>query len=120
MTNSTKTTKREVLNAMLADENISANPIFKQYCEHEIELLDNKKASKTMSKAQVENEEIKENILVLMEVGTNYTCTQILKMLDDERVVSQQKVSALMNALFKDGKVEKILDKKATYFSKKA
>lgn len=118
MTNTNKTTKREVLMEMLATEEIARNPKFKEYCEHEIELLDKKKESKTATKTQVENEEIKETILDIMVVGTHYTCTQIMKMLNDDRVTSQQKCSALMNALAKEGKVNKILDKKFTFFAK--
>ena len=53
-----------------------------------------------------------------MVEGTNYTCTQIMKTLNDDRITSQQKCSALMNALAKEGKAIKIVDKKITYFSK--
>ena len=119
MTN-TKMTKREVLNSMLANSVIAENPTFKAYCEHELELLDNKKASKTMSKTQIENEDLKSLILVVMESGKCYTCTMLMKELNDDRIASQQKMSALLNALVKENKVEKIIDKKSTFFKRVA
>lgn len=119
MTN-TKMTKREVLNAMLNDSNFSANADFVAYAKHELELLDNKKANKTMSKTQIENEDLKSLILVVMESDKCYTCTMLMKELNDERITSQQKMSALLNALVKENKVEKIIDKKSTFFKRVA
>ena len=40
-----KITKREIINTMLADENIKGNEMYVTYLEHELELL-NKKAEK--------------------------------------------------------------------------
>lgn len=99
-------------------EEVKANPIYVGKINEALATLERKSANKTASKTQIENEEIKSDILGLMVEGTNYTCTQIMKMLNDERVTSQQKCSALMNALAKEGKVTKIIDKKTTYFSK--
>jgi putative heme iron utilization protein len=118
MTN--KMTKREVLNAMLENSVIAENATFKAYCEHELELLDNKKASKTMSKTQIRNEVLKGEILDLMATDTSYTCTQIVKMLDEEDVQSTQKGTALLKALAEDGKVEIVRDKKSTFYKRVA
>lgn len=118
MTN--KMTKREVLNAMLENSVIAENPIFKAYCEHEIELLDNKKASKTMSKTQARNEVLKVEILDLMAEGICYTCTNIVKMLNSEEVQSTQKGTALLKSLADEGKVEIIRDKKSTFYKRVA
>ena len=118
MTN--KMTKREVLNSMLANSVIAENPIFKAYAEHELELLDKKSESKTKSKTQIENDDLKSLILVVMELDKCYTCTTLIKELNDDRVGSQQKMSALVNALVKEGKVEKIIDKKSTFFKRVA
>lgn len=118
MTN--KMTKREVLNAMLENSVIAENPTFKAYCEHELELLDNKKASKTPTKVQVKNELLKAEILNLMTEDTAYTCTQIVKMLDSEDVQSTQKGTALLKSLADEGKVEIIRDKKSTLYKRVA
>ena len=118
MTN--KMTKREILNAMLENSAIAENPIFKAYAEHELELLDNKKASKTPTKVQIKNELLKAHILDLMTEGTCYTCTQIVKLLDSEDVLSTQKGTALLKALADEGKVEIIRDKKSTFYKRVA
>ena len=48
-----KMTKREVINAMLAVESISANADFKGYLENELALLDKKASNKKATKTQV-------------------------------------------------------------------
>lgn len=116
MTN--KITFKELYNALLEMEEVKANRAYVDKINEALATLERKSASKTATKTQLENEEIKANILENMVEGTNYTCTQIMKSLNDERVTSQQKCSALMNALAKEGKVTKIIDKKTTYFSK--
>lgn len=85
------------------------------FCEKEIEKLTNRKTSQT--KNQKENEGIKEIILeVLAGLSEPITVTDFLKV--DERVAeySNQKVSALMKQLVDAGKVEKVVDKKRSYF----
>lgn len=118
MTN--KMTKRDVLNAMLNDSNFSANANFVAYAKHEIELLDKKKESKTLTKTQAENEVYKVEILDLMVVNTCYTCTQIVKMYNNDNVYTIQKASALLKALAEEGKVEIIRDKKSTFYKRVA
>ena len=118
MTN--KMTKREILNSMLENSVIAENPIFKAYCEHELELLDNKKANKTPTKVQIRNELLKGEILELMTEDVCYTCTQIVKMLDNEDVQSTQKGTALLKSLADEGKVEIIRDKKSTFYKRVA
>ena len=85
------------------------------FCEKEIEKLTNRKTSQT--KNQKENEGIKETILeVLAGLNEPITVSDFLKV--DERVAgySNQKVSALMKQLVDAGKVEKVVDKKKSYF----
>lgn len=85
------------------------------FCEKEIEKLTNRKTSQT--KNQKENEGIKEIILeVLAGLNEPITVTDFLKV--DKRVAeySNQKVSALMKQLVDAGKVEKVVDKKRSYF----
>ena len=115
-----KITYKELYTALLKIDEVKANSVWVKKLNEALENLEKKSANKSASKTQIRNEELKEEILELMVVGTNYTCTQILKLLNAEDVTSQQKVSSLMNALVKEGKVEKIIDKKATYFSKVA
>jgi predicted transcriptional regulator len=115
-----KITYKELYTALLEIDEVKANSVWVKKLNEALENLEKKSANKSASKTQIENEEIKADILEIMVEGTNYTCTQIMKSLNDERIPSQQKCSALMNALAKEGKVTRIVDKKATYFSKVA
>ena len=72
-----------------------------------------KNATKKMTKAQVENEEIKATILEAMKPDNFYTVTDIMKMVGLE---SNQKTSALVRQLKEDEKVKRIEDKRKAYF----
>lgn len=117
MTN-TKMTREKALVYALNLEEIQSNKEVAEKLADMLASVRNKRANKTATKTQVRNEELKNLILDLMVENSLYTCTQILKMLNEEDVTSQQKVSALMNSLVEDGKVERIKDKKTTFFKK--
>lgn len=116
MTN--KITYKELYNALLELPEVKANKAWTDKLHDAIEALDKKSTAKSVSKTQIANEEIKATMLELMTPTSLYTCTQMLKMLDDERVTSQQKVTSLFSALVDEGKVERVKDKKTTYFKK--
>lgn len=88
----------------------------------EIAFLEDRKAkhiakngSKKMTKAQVENEEIKANILDAMESGKAYTVTEIMKAVGLD---SNQKTSALVRQLKESGLVNRSESKGKAYFTK--
>jgi hypothetical protein len=114
-----KMTKREVINAMLANEVVSANEVWVGYLKNELALLDKKSANKKPSKTQVANEGIKDTIVkVLAESGKRMTVTEILASGEFEALTTTQKISALLRQLVEvDGKVVKTIDKKKSYFS---
>lgn len=74
-----------------------------------------KNATKKMTKAQVENEEIKAEILEAMKPDNFYTVTDIMKMVGLE---SNQKTSALVRQLKDAGLVTRSESKGKAYFSK--
>ena len=74
-----------------------------------------KNANKKMTKAQVENEEIKVKILNAMENGKAYTVTEIMKAVGLE---SNQKTSALVRQLKESGLVIRSESKGKAYFTK--
>ena len=74
-----------------------------------------KNANKKMTKAQVENENIKVNILNAMEKDTAYTVTDIMKMVGLE---SNQKTSALVRQLKDADLVIRTESKGKAYFTK--
>lgn len=63
---------------------------------------------------QVENEGIKATILEVLAAGDNLTVSEVVAALGNK--FSNQKVSALMAALVKEGKVEKVVDKRKSLF----
>ena len=88
--------------------------------EHELELLAKKNASGTgkLTAVQVANEGIKEEIVKGFEVNPDrlYTITEMLKEFECCKPYTIQKISALLKQLIADGKVEKIVEKKKSYF----
>lgn len=119
-----KVTKREMyelIKTKLANDNEIV-----EFCDHEIELLDRKKSN---GKAKV-NEKLDANVELvynaLVEVGEKVTATELIAKTDlsalanDVGVVTTQKVSAYLNKLVYADRVEKITEKKKTYFSVKA
>ncbi len=107
-------TKRETITAMLNDEHITANADFKAYLENELALVIKKNTYKSSkpTKAQVENETLKDKILeVLVEP---MTASQI-----GEKVgISVNKASALLTQLKEDNSVIREVVKRKAYFSK--
>ena len=112
-----KITKREVINAMLANEVISANSTWVAYLENELALIEKKAANKKSTKTQEENKGIKSVILdTLASIGSG-TITDIQNANSDLAKLSNQKVSALVRQLMETGEVVKTTDKKKSIFS---
>lgn len=113
-----KMTKREVINAMLANEVVSANEVWVNYLTNELALLDKKSANKKPTKVQEANEGVKDTIVdVLTENGGKMTVTQIIASGKFEPLTSPQKISALLKQLIEAEKVVKTVEKKTSYFA---
>ena len=119
MTN-TKMTKKDYFKALLAIEEVKANSAIVDFINHEIELLEKKNSNRKPSKAQAENENIKELILDKMGENVNqlFTATEIMKAIQPnvEIELTNQKVSALLRQLVADDMVKRVEDKRKTYF----
>ena len=112
-----KVTKKEVINAMLANEVISANSTWVAYLENELALIKKKAANKKSTKTQEENKGIKSVILnTLASIGSG-TITDIQNANSDLAKLSNQKVSASVRQLMETGEVVKTTDKKKSIFS---
>lgn len=110
-----KMTKREMYEAMLAKYAFSDAEV--EFINHELELLARKNASggeRKPTATQKANEGVKVAILDVLADGTEKTVTEIVKALDGD--FTNQKISALVRQLIADGKVEKIVDKRKSYF----
>ena len=119
-----KITKREVVEKMLADSNITSNETFKAYLENELALLKKKSENKKATKNQTENAEIKEVILsVLAGMSNGGRATDIMnavKAVDSEKyaTLTNQRVSAILKQMVEnDSTVVKAVDKKVSTFS---
>lgn len=109
-------TKKEMF-ATIATINAD-NAEIVEFCNHQIELLDNRKTSKTPTKKQKENEVIMDTILsALVEMDSPVTVTELIANGEGLEGLANQKVSALLRKLVLDGKVVKATEGKKSVFS---
>ncbi len=113
-----KITKIDRFNQLMALDEVKANADLVAFCEHEIELLQKKSASKKPSKKNEENEVLKGKIVEVLGTFENgATVSEILATGGDFTGMSNQKISALVRQLVLDGTVVKTTDKKKSIFS---
>jgi hypothetical protein len=108
-------TKREMF-AHIATVN-AADAEIVDFCNHQIELLDARKTSKTPTKTQKANEGIMDAIaeaLAKMEEGV--TVTDLIASADALEGLTNQKVSALLRKMREDGRVVKTIEGKKALF----
>lgn len=116
-----KLTQKDYFNMIieLAQENNRKDIV--DFCLGRIELLNKKSSSKTPSKNQIANENLKTIILnVLSENAKPMTISEIQasnEELSTDNGISNQKVSALLTQLINVDKVVRTIDKKKAYFS---
>lgn len=120
MTNK-KMTKRDYFNGLLGvienhKDSIENYEEFKAFIEKEIELLNKKRSNSKPTKTQIENEKIKEKILIAFEkIDEPATITELAKM-DGLTEYSNQKLSVLCHQLVDEHKVVNTKVKKVSYF----
>lgn len=120
MTNK-KMTKRDYFNGLLGvlenhKDSIENYEEFKAFIEREIELLNKKRSNSKPTKTQIENEKIKEKILIAFEkIDEPVTITDLAKM-DGLTEYSNQKLSVLCHQLVDEHKVVNTKVKKVSYF----
>ncbi len=120
MTNK-KMTKRDYFNGLLGvienhKDSIENYEDFKAFIEREIELLNKKRSNSKPTKTQIENEKIKEKILIAFEKNDEpVTITELAKM-DGLTEYSNQKLSVLCHQLVDEHKVVNTKVKKVSYF----
>lgn len=115
-----KMTKKEMF-TLIATLNASNTEIV-DFCNHEIELLDNKKSNGNKKANEKVAKEVEIVYNALVGVGRAVTASELIAETDltalknESGVVSTQKVSAMLKKLKEQGKVETYTDKKKTYF----
>ena len=118
MANEKKLTKREKFEMLKGIADVKANPILAEFIDHELELLAKKNSTeKKPTAVQIANENLKETILEIManEPTRLFTISELLKF-DELAEFTNQKISALMRQLIADSKVEKIEEKRKSFF----
>lgn len=97
---------------------VSDNAEMVAFIDHELELLDRKSASpRKPSKVQVENEGFKEDILAaLSEADRPLAIREIVEVCPSIAELSNQRITHLLTALRKDGRVAREYVKKVAYF----
>ena len=118
---SNKLTKRDYFKMIL--EVVEGNEQLTEFVNHELELLDKKASSKSMTSNQKENEQIKARIVqALVELGRPVTITELQANNGEMAQYSNQKLSALIKQMVRsednpNGEITRAMDKKKAYFS---
>lgn len=109
-------TKREMFN-LIATVNADNQEIV-DFCNHEIELLDNKKTSpRKPTKNQLENVQFKQDILdVLMVADAPMSIKELMVACESIADLSNQRITRLLTDLRKDGKAYRTYIKKVAHF----
>ena len=116
-----KMTKKDYFNLVaeiVANADVENQEEIQAFIAHEIELLEKKSSKSKQTKTQKENEGIMQEIVsVLATLDKKVTVTELMKADERMAVYSNQKLSALLKKLVDNGTVEKIIEKKKSYFS---
>lgn len=111
-----KITRKELFTELLNLEAVQTNPLWKEKLEAEIVAIDKKNANRKPTAQQVENENIKAEILEkLSEAENGLTVSQLMK-LTTYGFKSNQQCTALLRQLRLDGLVSREERKDATYY----
>lgn len=113
-----KITKAQMFAMIKAVPEVAVNSDMVDFIDHELELLAKKSANKKPTKVQEQNVVLKNKIVdVLGTFENGATASEVLSADDAFAGLSNQKISALLNALVKDGDVVKSTDTKKSIFS---
>lgn len=131
MAETKKITKREVINELLREDLIQNTPMYKDYLEHELELLDRKnsnRGTKSNEENQVIGQMLLEEMAKLEATGkTQYTITELMKssqaiqdyVCENGKVLSNSKITAIFKTMLAldNAPIVNIKDKKNSYYS---
>jgi hypothetical protein len=113
-----KMTKMDKFARLLAMPAVANDKISADFIKHEMELLAKKNsADRTNDKEQKVKNDIKETVLdLLADVGEPMTISEMQKASAELGKLANQRVSALVRQLMKEGKVEREEIKRKAYF----
>lgn len=110
-----KKTQVEMFNEIM--EVNADNEEIVNFCKERIEQLNKRKHSSKPTKKQIENEALKEKIVGILASAEEPITIDAIKSADEEMgTFSNQKISALLTLLKKDGLVVRTEKKRVAYF----
>lgn len=113
-----KLTKKEKF--AMVKEYVLDNPMLVEFLDNEIDLLNKKASSSAKTKTQKDNEIIKERILGILNANRDnqYTISEFQATFEEFSIdkYTNQKLNALFTQLKNEGKIERVQDKKKSYF----
>ena len=114
-----KVPKKEIFKRMLEEKDVQENALYKELLEHEIDLLERKSANRQASGKTAENEILAEQLYQLMlKSNAETTIAEILqtKEFGIDKGYNSPKIVALMKILSNQGKIEKRIVSRKTYY----
>ena len=120
-------TKREMFATIMTIDAVAENAEIMDFLKHEIELLDARKGgTRKPTKAQLENEGIKDTIYEVLLENSDKPM-RVKDLMEDERLseYSSSKITALLRQMLPadeknpkgEGRVTRTVEKKVAYFS---
>lgn len=99
-----KLIKKDYYNMLLDIKEVSRNALLVDFINHELELLERKSTSKTATKTQQENEEIKKVIVSELErIAKPVTISEMQELCGSLAPYRNQKLTALVTQLYNKG-----------------
>ena len=112
----TKMTYVDALNTVLTSATLS-DEVSEKLTALRDQLVKRNSSDHKPTKTQQANEGVKATLLTAMANGEAHTITEWQEAIPELAELSNQKVSALMAQLVKDGKVTKTVEKRKSYFA---
>lgn len=115
-----KMTKKDYYAQLKAIPAVAENTALVEFIDHEVSLLERKNSNtgeKKPTARQTENEAVKENIKTVMSDGARYTIAELLNVTPDlPEDMTHSRMTSLLSQLVKDNAIQRVKDKKTTYF----
>ena len=112
-----KMTKIQKFEMLCGIEEVMSNPILREFIEHEMELLNRKHNPSERQKAQqIADSIIKDAIYEFANPTKLYTVTELMKSVPACADLSNQKVTSILLSMVKEGSVERVVEKRKTYY----
>lgn len=113
-----KMVQRDYFNAMIEVLADAGRDDLVEFCEGRIAALDKKAASAKANKKVVEaNKELQNEVSAVMDAGEQYTVSEVMAKSEVLGKLSNQKVSAVMRSMEKDGLLMRDASGKKTLWS---